>query len=457
MAHPAPAQMKLMAFPLYTGAHAAGWRHPDADVGRLHDVDFHARAAQTAERGKFDAFFLADAQGFRTIAGAAAYSRTDAPRMEPITLLSALSMVTSHIGLIGTMSTSYNEPYSVARRLSTLDHISCGRSGWNVVTSTSENEAHNFGRDSHFEHDERYERAAEFIEVCKGLWDSWDDDAFEFDKENGRYFDPAKLHGLAHSGRFFKVAGPLTVGRAPQGYPVIVQAGASSAGQRLAAATAEVVFTSHPSLDSAQKFYRELKEQVAAAGRDPDSCKIMTAIQPMVAESEAEARATLAMLDDLIHPDLAISMLQLALGNVVDLTLLDPDGPLPEIPVTNANRSTQQRVVEWAEREQLSIAQIAKKVAAARTSKVDAGTPTQIADMMQTWFEGKAADGFVIASAYYPVMLDRFVDLVVPELQRRGLFRTEYEGTTLRENLGLDRPASQYLGQPDLHVEPEIW
>jgi alkanesulfonate monooxygenase SsuD/methylene tetrahydromethanopterin reductase-like flavin-dependent oxidoreductase (luciferase family) len=249
----------------------------------------------------------------------------------------------------------------------------------------------------------------------------------------------------------------MTVGRAPQGYPVIVQAGASDSGRKLAAETAEVVFTSHPSLESAQKFYREMKAQVAASGRDPDGCKIMTAIQPMIADTEAEARATLAELNDLIHPDLAISMLQLALGNVVDLTSLDPNGPLPPVPATNANRSTQQRVVEWAERDRLSIAEIAKRVAAARTSRVDAGTPEQIADLLQTWFEGSAADGFVIASAFYPGMLDRFVDGVTPLLQQRGLFRAEYAGRTLRDNLGLARPASRYENRPDLHVEPEIW
>ena len=249
----------------------------------------------------------------------------------------------------------------------------------------------------------------------------------------------------------------MTVARPPQGYPVIVQAGASDAGRKLAAETAEVIFTSHPSLESAQTFYREMKQQVVAAGRHPDDCKIMTAVQPMIADSEDEARATLAQLNDLIHPDLAISMLQLALGNVVDLTALDPNGPLPPVPVTNANRSTQQRVVEWAERDGLSIAQIAKRVAAARTSKVDAGTPAQIADLLQSWFEGSAADGFVIASAYYPGMLDRFVDGVVPLLQERGLFRTEYEGRTLRDNLGLARPASRHENRPDLHIEPEIW
>ncbi len=450
-------RMHLLAFPLYTGAHVAGWRHPEADVGRLHEVDYHRRVAEIAERGKFDAIFFADAQGFRTIVGRDAYSRTDAPRLEPLSLLSALSMVTTHLGLIGTLSTSYNEPYSAARRLATLDHLSHGRAGWNVVTSTSENEAHNFGRDSHFGHDERYERAHEFLEVCKGLWDSWDDDAFVLDQASGRYFDPDKVHGLDHRGRFFKVAGPLTTARPPQGHPVIVQAGASAAGQKLAAETAEVVFTSHPSLASAQQFYRELKAQVAASGRDPASCKILPAIQPCVAATEAEARAIGERLNGLIHPDLALSMLQLALGNVVDLTACDRHGPLPEIPETQAAQSTQLRVIDMARREGLTVEQAALRFAAGRTSKVDAGTPEQIADLLQSWFDGEAADGFVISSAYLPGMLEAFVDGVVPLLQARGLFRRDYEGTTLRAHLGLPRPSSRHAGRPERHVEPEIW
>ncbi len=450
-------RMHLLAFPLYTGAHVAGWRHPDADVGRLHEVDYHRRVAETAERGKFDAIFFADAQGFRSIVGRDAYSRTDAPRLEPFGLLSALSMVTTHLGLIGTLSTSYNEPYSAARRLATLDHLSHGRAGWNVVTSTSENEAHNFGRDSHFGHEERYQRAHEFVEVCKALWDSWDDDALVLDQASGRYFDPDKVHGLHHQGRFFKVAGPLTTARPPQGYPVIVQAGASAAGQKLAAETAEIVFTSHPTLESAQKFYRELKAQVAAAGRDPSSCKIMTAIQPIVAASEAEARSIGAQLNGLIHPDLALSMLQMALGNVVDLSAFDRHGPLPDIPQTQAAQSTQMRMIDMARHENLTIEQTALRFAAGRTSKTDAGTPAQIADLLQTWFADDAADGFVISSAYLPGQLEAFVDGVVPILQERGLFRRDYEGTMLRDHLGLTRPRSRHEGRPELHVEPEIW
>lgn len=450
-------KMHLMAFPLYTGAHAAGWRHPNADVGRLHDVDFHRATARSAERGKFDAIFYADAQGFRTIVGRDAFSRTDAPRLEPFCLLSALSMATSKLGLIGTLSTSYNEPYAAARRLATLDHLSNGRAGWNVVTSTSENEAHNFGRDSHFDHDTRYRRAEEFIQVTKALWDSWDDDAIVADQATGRYFEPDKVHGVNHRGEFFRVAGPGTTARPPQGYPVIVQAGASAAGQQLAARTAEVVFTSNPSLEGAQAFYKALKAQVVAAGRPAGTCKIMTAIQPVVAGTEEEARRIAAELNELIHPDLAISMLQLALGNVIDLFAHDPDGRLPPIPNTNASQSTQMRMIELARTEGLTIAQTALRFTAARTAKAPTGTPEQIADLLQQWHDGEAADGFVISAGYLPGLLDAFVDGVVPILQRRGLFREDYEGTTLRDHLGLPRPVSPHVGRPDLHIEPEIW
>lgn len=450
-------KMHLMAFPLYTGAHVAGWRHPKADVGRLHEVDFHRATAESAERGKFDAIFYADAQGFRTIVGRDAYSRTDAPRMEPFCLLSALSMVTKKLGLIGTLSTSYNEPYAAARRLATLDHLSKGRAGWNVVTSTSENEAHNFGREEHFDHEVRYRRAEEFIGVAKALWDSWDDDAFVMDQASGRYFDPDKVHAVNHQGEFFKVAGPATTARPPQGYPVIVQAGASDTGQGLAARTAEVVFTSNPSLEVAQAYYKKLKDQVIAAGRDPNSLKVMTAIQPVVASTEAEAQAISAELNGLIHPDLALSMLQLALGNVADLSQYDRNGPVPELPVTQGSQSTQLRMINLAREEGLTIEQTALRFAAGRTAKVPAGTPEQIADLLQTWFEGHAADGFVISAAYMPGLFDAFVDGVVPILQKRGLFREEYEGDTLRENLGLARPVSRHAGHPELHVEPEIW
>ncbi|QBM75135.1 LLM class flavin-dependent oxidoreductase [Sphingomonas sp. AAP5] len=448
-------QMHLMLFPMFTGAHVAGWRHPGADPGRMHDVAFHTQVVQTAEKAKFDAVFYSDAQGFRTVVGRDVHSRNDVSRMDPLVLLSALSMVTSRIGLIATLSTSYNEPYAAARRLASLDHISHGRAGWNVVTSTTRNEARNFGREAHYGHAERYARAEEFVDVARGLWDSWDDDAFLVDKADGRFFDPDKLHGLAHQGKFFSVSGPLTTARSPQGHPVIVQAGASDAGQDLAARCADVVFMSNPDMASSQDFYAAFKTKVAGFGRDPADCKLLPSIQPIVAETEARAHEIVAELAALIHPDVAISMLELALGGAVDLHGLDPDGPLPEILETESSKSTRAKVLAMAEGR--SIIELARKIAAVRTSSGLVGTPEQVADHLQTWFENGAADGFVITAPFLPGSLDAFVDGVVPILQQRGLFRTDYAGETLRDHLGLARPASRYEAQPELHVEPEIW
>ena len=449
-------RMSLFAMPMGSGAHCTGWRHPLAGESHLHSIGHYRTIAQIAERGKFDAMFLADAQGFRPIAGRNAYACVDAIRMDPVTVLSAVAMATSHLGLIATLSTSYNEPYSAARRLATLDHISEGRAGWNVVTSTTENEAHNFGREGHYGHGERYARAAEFVDVAKALWDSWDDDAILADQSGGHYFDPDKVHGVAHQGTHFRVAGPMTMGRPPQGHPVIVQAGSSDAGLDLAAQTAEAVFTSHPALESAQAFYTDLKDRVVAHGRPRDSLKILTAIQPVIADTAEEAEAITRELEALIPADLAIALLQMQLGGM-DLSGFDPDGPLPPVPANNASQGSQKRIIDHAARENLSILQIARHIAAGRTSKKATGTPQQVADMLTDWFAASAADGFVIAAPVLPDMLARFVDGVVPILQARGLFRTDYEGTTLRDHLGLNRPASRYAGHPELHVEPEIW
>ena len=450
-------QIRLMAFPVANGAHIAGWRYPGVPAGQAHSHAFNVRMAQTCERGLFDAVFFADAQGFRPITGRDAFSRVDVPRLDPITLLASLAPVTRNIGLVGTLSTSYNEPYSAARRFATLDHVSGGRAGWNVVTSTTDNEAHNFGRDAHFGHAERYARAHEFLEVCRGLWDSWDDGAIVADQQSGRYFDPDKLHALNHQGQFFKVAGPLTVPRSPQGRPVIVQAGASAAGQALAAATAEVVFSSNPTMERAQAYYNSLKSDVRAAGRRADECLILSAIQPIIADSTAEAEDIAQELQSLIHPALAISILQTLLGNVVDLSQVDPDGPLPDIPETSRSQGIQATVLAMAHKDNLSIAEVARRVAEGRTSRTITGTAQQVADEMEAWFASQSCDGFVVAPPYFFESLDRFVDQVVPLLQERGLFRTAYEGTSLRENLGLARPESMHVGRPDLHVEPEIW
>jgi FMN-dependent oxidoreductase (nitrilotriacetate monooxygenase family) len=437
--------------PMGSGAHIAGWRHPLAGTSDLHSVQHYAEIARIAERGKFDAMFLADAQGFRPVASKDAFSRLDMLRMDPVTLLAAVSMATHRLGLIATLSTSYNEPYSAARRLATLDHVSGGRAGWNVVTSTTENEAHNFGRDVHYGHAERYARAAEFIDVARGLWDTWDDGSVQPDPAKGRYCDPDGIRALAHQGAFFRVEGPLTMGRSPQGHPVVVQAGASEDGLALAARSADAVFTSHPSLESAARFYRDLKDRTAANGRDPDSLKILTAIQPIVADSEAEAVAMAEELDALIHPELALTMLGMQFGGL-DLSGYDPDGPMPPIPANNASKGSQQRIIEEAARGNLTLLQTARKVAAGRTSRTVSGTGTQVADLLDEWFAARAADGFVIAAPVLPGMLARFIDHVVPLLQARGLFRADYEGATLRDHLALPRPAPRRVGP-----EPEIW
>jgi FMN-dependent oxidoreductase (nitrilotriacetate monooxygenase family) len=449
-------QMKLFAFLWNTGAHVAAWRHPKTWDGGLHDLGFYQRLAATAERGKMDAIFFADSSGFHRTPGADAFSRTDLVKLEPLTLLAALAVTTTRLGLVATASTTYSHAYTLARQFASLDHISGGRIGWNMVTSTGENEAHNYGLDHNAPHAERYERATEFVEIVQALWDSFEDDALVMDKVSGRYLDPAKLHGLGHAGPFYKVEGPLNVARPPQGHPVLVQAGSSDTGRAFAARFAEAVFTSHPAFETARDFYGELKRQVAELGRDPDGVKILPSIQPVVGSTEAEARRMEQELDALMHSDLTISLLGRTLGGV-DLTGCDPDGPLPDIPETENARSTRQRVVDWATRDGLSIRQIAHKVAAQRTSHNLVGAPDQVVDRLAHWFENGAADGFVLGLPWLPGGLEVFVDEVIPRLQKRGLFRTEYEGATLRENLGLKRPANTFQLHPERHREPQVW
>ena len=451
-------QMKLFANIHNASGHVAGWRHPESTLGRPIRLEYFRKLAEIAEWGKLDAVFFADTVGFRKVEGREAFSRSSwAGRLEPLSILAALSAVTSRIGLVATTSTSFSEPYNVARKFATLDHLSDGRAGWNVVTSSGENEAHNFNLAVHYDHEFRYERAEEFVDVVTRLWDSWEEDGFPFDKDSGVYADPGKFHALDHAGRHFSVRGPLNVIRPPQGHPVIVQAGASAAGRRLAAKTADAVFSGHPRLDGAQAYYAALKAEVVRFGRSAGSLKILPGFYPVIGRTEQEARARYAELDELIHPDLAISMLQMALGGV-DLSGYSPDGPLPELPPTNGTQSTQSILAEFARDGGLTIRQLAVRVCVGLgTTLMIAGTPEQIADKMEEWFLGEAADGFVLTVPYFPGGLADFVDLVVPILQRRGLFRTEYEGTTLREHLGVPKPANRFHAQPGLHAEPEIW
>jgi N-acetyl-S-(2-succino)cysteine monooxygenase len=366
---------------------------------------------------------------------------------DPVTLLSAIAPLTAHLGLVATATTSYNAPYHVARKFASLDHISGGRAGWNVVTSTNIGEAWNFGREAHFEHDERYDRAIEFAEVVFGLWDSWDDDAFIRDRAAGRYFDPAKLHVLEHKGDYFSVRGPLNVARPPQGRPVIFQAGASEVGRDLAARIGEGVFTPQHALPAAQEFYRDLKGRMARYGRPPEALKIMPGLNPVVGHTRKEAEEKHRHLQSLIHPDVGLELLSDALGGF-DLSGYDIDGPLPEIPehYGRNSRTSFGNVIRWARQEQLTIRQLYERYAGARGQRTIIGSPADIADHMAAWFLGRGVDGFLIQPPYLPGGLDDFVALVIPELQQRGLFRSDYDGTTLRDNLGLERPQSRYAG-----------
>ncbi|BBN52169.1 monooxygenase [Pseudomonas chlororaphis subsp. aurantiaca] len=437
-----PRQLKLGAFLMATGHHVAAWRHPyvPADAG----LDFFAyrQLAQIAEAAKFDALFLADSVAAAIGPGAHGMARAD--QFEPLTLLAALSVVTERIGLIATSTTSYNVPYHVARNYASLDHLSGGRAGWNLVTSDNAAEAQNFGRDEHIGHAERYSRAREFHEVVTGLWDSWQDDAFVRDKSSGQYYDPDKLHVLNHQGEHFRVKGPLNVARPPQGYPVIVQAGSSEAGRELAAQTAEVVFTAQTSLASAQAFYTDLKGRLARYGRGADSLKVMPGVFVVVGQSESEAREKYETFQQLVEPEVGVALLGRMLGNF-DLSRYPLDGPLPELPLTESGQQSRQKLLtELAGKDNLSLAELGRKIAGGRGHYSLIGTPAQIADELQGWFEEGAADGFNVLVPHLPGGLQDFADSVVPELQRRGLFRTEYEGKTLRENLGLARPKNQF-------------
>lgn len=435
-------QMKLGAFLMATGHHVAAWRHPDVPADAGLDFKHYRRLARVAEVAKFDALFVADSVAAATGDIASRMARSD--HFEPLTLLSALSAVTEHIGLIATATTTYNEPYHVARKFASLDHLSGGRAGWNLVTSDAAAEAQNFGRAEHVGHAERYSRAREFHQVVTGLWDSWADDAFTRDKASGEYYDPARLHVLDHQGEHFRVKGPLNVARSPQGQPVMVQAGSSEVGRDLAAQTAEVVFTAQTSLASAQAFYADLKGRLSAYGRAVDSLKIMPGVFIVVAETEALAKTKFESFQELVEPRVGVALLGRMLGNF-DLSGYPLDGPLPELPLTDSGqRSRQKLLTELADQESLTLAQLGRRIAGGRGHYSLIGTPEQIADELQRWFEQGAADGFNVLVPHLPGGLEDVAQLLVPELQRRGLFRTEYEGTTLRENLGLQRPAYRF-------------
>lgn len=436
-------KLKLGAFLLFTGHHVAAWRHPAAGEGT--SLGDYVELARLAEAAKFDAIFFADGVAARlsNLEAASRKAHSGVYPFEPITLLSALSAVTRNIGLIATASTGFSDPYNLARQFASLDHLSGGRAGWNLVTSSHPEAAFNFGHDTHIQHGERYDRAEEFADVVLGLWDSWEDDAFPRDRESGRYFDKDKLHVLNHKGQHFKVRGPLNTPRSPQGYPVVVQAGASGPGKELAARTAEAIFAAQITLDEATAFYADVKGRLGKYGRSEDDLKVLPGIFPVVGRTEAEARGKFEQLQDLIQPEVGLGLVS-ALAGGFDLSAYPLDGPVPDLPETNAGKSRQALVIDLARRENLTIRQLYLRIAGARGHWQVVGTPQQIADTMEERFENYGADGFNIMAPIMPGGLKDFIELVVPELRRRGLFRDEYEGSTLRDNLGLKRPANRF-------------
>jgi alkanesulfonate monooxygenase len=436
--------LRLGAFMRPITIHTGAWRYPGARVDANFNIKEIIRLAQKLEAGKFDAFFMADHLAVLNMPMEALKRSGTVTSFEPMTLLSALSMVTEHLGLVATGSTTYDAPYHVARRFSSLDHLSGGRAGWNVVTTSNPDASKNFGMDDQMDHGDRYRRAREFVDVVKGLWDSWEDDAFIRDQEAGVFFDPDKLHTLGHKGEYLSVRGPLNIARPIQGYPVIVQAGSSDDGRQLAAETAEAVFTSNGTLESAQAFYADVKGRMEKVGRDPESLKILPACMVIAGESLEEAQAIRAKLDSLVHLESAIASLSISLGT--DAGKFELDGPLPKIPESNASKSGRDRCIAMAERENLTVRQLAQRLGGF-SGHVILGTPEMIADEMEEWLETRASDGFTVMFPYQPGGLEAFVDGVVPELQRRGLHRSEYEGQTLRENLGLPHPENQFTAQ----------
>jgi FMN-dependent oxidoreductase (nitrilotriacetate monooxygenase family) len=429
--------MRLGLFMQAAGHHVAGWRHPLALAGG-ENLPLIRRLAETAEAGKFDLFFLGD-----SLTGGAEQHPSALSRMEPIALLSALAMVTSRIGLAATASTTYSEPFHVARAFASLDHISAGRAGWNVVTTAYAGAAENFTRGAHPVHAERYAIAEEFLDVVRGLWDSFADDALVKDKASGVYVDPARLHALNHKGKYFSVAGPLNLSRPPQGHPVLIQAGSSGPGQAFAARIAEVVSTAQQTLEEGRIFYDALKTWVQQVGRDPAHCHIMPGVCPVIGATEAEARALYAHLQGGIDPKAAIKMLSDRLGH--DISGYDLDGALPDLPQSDQLQSRAKLLTDLAHRQNLTLRELYYLVAGARGHRIVWGTPVQIADALEEWFAGGAADGFNIMPPFFPDQFERFVEDVLPILRARGLFRHDYEGQTLREHLGLPRPENVFF------------
>ena len=436
-------QLRFGAFFSVPGCHPTGWRHPDAICETDLDFRYLADMARMAERGKLDCMFFQDSvaiPGSTAVYGAKPFRVKNGRQahIEPVSAIAALAAITSRIGLVSTCTTSYNEPYNVARRFLTIDHISGGRAGWNLVTSQAEDEAVNFGRDQHFEHGIRYDRAAEFHDVVIGLWDSWEDDAFLRDKKSGVWFDYDKMHILRHKGKHFTVRGPLNVARSPQGRPVVAQAGSSDIGMELAARTADMVFTAQTTIKEGQDFCNDMRSRVTKYGRGPEDIRIFPGIMPIVGRTESEAQEKYEELRSMVDDGVGIAGVARLAGGV-DIFACDPDGPLPELKPSNAARARQEMIIAMGKRG-MTIREIGRVLAMSQAHRVLYGTPKQLADDMQAWLEAGACDGFNLLFPHYPKPLEEWVTMVIPELQRRGIFRTEYEGKTFRENLGVPIP-----------------
>ncbi|MDQ1006138.1 FMN-dependent oxidoreductase (nitrilotriacetate monooxygenase family) [Streptomyces sp. V4I23] len=434
-------QLHLNLFVYPGGHHEAAWRYHGTDPSRILDISFYQDLARTAEQAAFDAVFFADGP---SLADNVRYASRF--RLEPFTWLSAIAAATERIGLIATASTTYTEPYNLARLFASLDHLSRGRAGWNIVTTGAPQAAQNFGLDEHPVHAERYDRAREFVDVVTELWDSWEDEALVADQKTGVFADTDRIHAIDHEGRHLKVRGPLNTPRTPQGRPVYVQAGSSRDGRAFAARYAEAVFTAHQTLHSGQEFYADIKARAAALGRDPGQVLVLPGISPFIGSTEAEARALQEEFDELTQPEYSLQLLHRLLG--IELGADQLDGPVPreliETRGERGNGSRFQLVLDIIDREQPTVRQLLHRLAGARGHRVVAGTPERIADEIQEWFEHGAADGFNIMPPWLPGGFDLFAEHVVPILRERGLFRTGYQGATLRDHYGLPRPTGSH-------------
>lgn len=436
-------QMKLGVMLHSVGYHEGAWRDADVPANGGVDIDFYAHLTALAEGAAFHFVFVPDFLGVLEPDNAIIARVSRNSSFEPITLLSALSSKTQHIGLVGTATTTYQQPYHLARKVASLDHLSGGRAGWNIVTSGANSEAPNFGQTDLPDHDARYSRAREFVEVVKGLWDSWEDDAFICDKQNGIFADTTKLHLLCHRGDYLSVKGPLTMARPPQGYPVLVQAGASDSGTRLAAEVAEVVFTAEPCLNNGRRYYASLKEKARAVGREDGEVLIMPGIVPIVGRNKQEASDKLQRLQSYTHIDVQIGAAERLLNT--ELRSVDLDSLVPDaLPQTNVIQSRQKLLLDVAASQKLTWRELIRLVSDSKGHLMVVGTPDEVGSAMVDRFDQKAADGFNVLPATFPGGLKDFVELVVPVLRRLGKFRSGYCGQTLRENLGLKRPLNRF-------------